>query len=152
MTTGKTIVLIRQTFVGKVISLIFNMLSRFVITFLPRSKHLLISWLPSSSAVILEPKKRKPLTVQSVSSKSTVFVAQFREPRNAFHQMLSIPLGSGEQPKEWEGLGARLHLLLRFHCASHPSWRTTSITTNSILYLMAFKKTELSSFLDAKCL
>ena len=59
MTTGKTIALTRQTFVGKVMSLLFNMLSRLVITFLPRSKHLLISWLQSPSAVILEPKKNK---------------------------------------------------------------------------------------------
>ena len=57
MTTRKTIALTRQTFVGKVMSLLFNMLSRLVITFLPRSKHLLISWLQSPSAVILEPKK-----------------------------------------------------------------------------------------------
>ena len=57
MTTGKTIALTRQTFVGKVMSLLFNMLSKLVITFLPRSKHLLISWLQSPSAVILEPKK-----------------------------------------------------------------------------------------------
>ena len=57
MTTGKTMALTRQTFVGKVMSLLFNMLSRLVITFLPRSKHLLISWLQSPSAVILEPKK-----------------------------------------------------------------------------------------------
>ena len=57
MTTGKTIALTRQTFVGQVIFLLFNMLSRLVITFLPRSKHLLISWLQSASAVILEPKK-----------------------------------------------------------------------------------------------
>ena len=60
MTTGKTIALTRQTFVGKVISLFFNMLSRLVITFLRRSKHLLISWLQSPSAVILEPQKTKP--------------------------------------------------------------------------------------------
>ena len=57
MTTGKTIALTTQTFVGKVMSLLFNMLSRFVITFLPRSKCLLISWLQSPSAVILEPRK-----------------------------------------------------------------------------------------------
>ena len=57
MTTGKTIALTRQTFVGKVMSLFFNMLSRLVIPLLPRSKHLLISWLQSPSAVILEPKK-----------------------------------------------------------------------------------------------
>ena len=62
VTTGKTIALTRQTFVGKVMSLLLNMLSRLVITFLPRSKHLLISWLQSPSAVILEPrKKRLPL-------------------------------------------------------------------------------------------
>ena len=67
MTTGKTIVLTRWTFVGKVISLLLNMLSRLVITFLPRSKHLLISWLQSPSAVILEPKKIKSDTVSPVS-------------------------------------------------------------------------------------
>ena len=67
MTTGKTIALTRQTFVGKVISLLFNMLSRLVITFLPRSKHLLISWLQSPSAVILEPQKIKSDTVSTVS-------------------------------------------------------------------------------------
>ena len=59
MTTGKTIALTIQTFKGTVTSLLFNMLSRLVITFLPRSKHLLISWLQSPSAVILEPKKVK---------------------------------------------------------------------------------------------
>ena len=63
MTTGKTIALTRRTFVGKVMSLLFNMLSRLVITFLPRSKCLLISWLQSPSAVILEPKNIKPDTV-----------------------------------------------------------------------------------------
>ena len=67
MTTGKTIALTGWTFVGKVMSLLFNMLSRLVITFLPRSKHLLISWLQSPSAVILEFKKIKHLTVSIVS-------------------------------------------------------------------------------------
>ena len=67
MTTGKTMALTRQTFVGKVISLLFNMLSRLVITFLPRSKHLLISWLQSPSEVILEPKTIKSDTVSTVS-------------------------------------------------------------------------------------
>ena len=67
MTTGKTIVLTRRTFVGKVMSLLFNMLSRLVITFLPRSKRLLISWLQSPSAVILEPPKIKSYTVSTVS-------------------------------------------------------------------------------------
>ena len=63
MNTGKTIALTRWTFVGKVMSLLFNMLSRLVISFLPRSKHLLISWLQSPSAVTLEPKKIKSTTV-----------------------------------------------------------------------------------------
>ena len=63
MTTGKTIALTRRTFVGKVMSLLFNTLSRLVITFLPRSKRLLISWLQSPSAVILEPRKIKSDTV-----------------------------------------------------------------------------------------
>ena len=67
MTTGKNIALTRWTFVGKVISLLFNVLSRLVITFLPRSKCLLISRLQSPSAVILEPKKRKSVTVYIVS-------------------------------------------------------------------------------------
>ena len=67
MTSGETIALTKWTFVGKVISLLFHMLSRLVITFLPRSKHLLISWLQSPSAVILEPKKIKSATVSIVS-------------------------------------------------------------------------------------
>ena len=67
MTTGKTIALNGQTFVGKVMSLLFNMLSRLVIGFLPRSKRLLISWLQSPSAVIIEPRKIKSATVSTVS-------------------------------------------------------------------------------------
>ena len=67
MTPGKTIVLTRQTFFGKVMSLLFKMLSRFVIAFLPKSKGILISWLQSPSAVILEPKKIKFVTVSIVS-------------------------------------------------------------------------------------
>ena len=67
MTTGKTIALTGWTFVGKIMSLLLNMLSRFVTAFLPRSKHLLISWLQSSSAVILEPKKIKFVTVSIIS-------------------------------------------------------------------------------------
>ena len=66
MTTGKTIALTRWTFVDKVMSLLFNMLSMLVITFLPRSKHLLISWLQSPSSVILEPNKIKSDTVSTV--------------------------------------------------------------------------------------
>ena len=67
MTTGKTIALTRRTFVGKAMSLLFDMLSRLVIAFLPRSKHLLISWLQSPPAVILEPPKIKSVTVSTVS-------------------------------------------------------------------------------------
>ena len=68
MTAGKTIALTIWTFVGKVISLLFNMLSRFVIAFLPRSKHLLISWLQSPSVLFLEPKKIKSVTVSTFPS------------------------------------------------------------------------------------
>ena len=68
VTTGKTIALTRQTFVGKVMSLLFHILSKLVITFLPISKCLLISWLQSPSAVILEPRKIKSDTVSTVSS------------------------------------------------------------------------------------
>ena len=68
MTTGKTIPLTRWTFIGKVTSLLFNTLSRFVTAFLPRSRHLLISRLQSPSAVILEPKKIKSVTVSIVST------------------------------------------------------------------------------------
>ena len=67
MTTGKTIALTRWTFLGKVMSLLLNMLSRLVITFLPRSNRVLISWLQSLSAVILKPKKIKPVTLATVS-------------------------------------------------------------------------------------
>ena len=67
MTTGKAVTLTRQTFLGKVMSLLFNMLSRLVIAFVARSKHLLISWLQSPSAVILEPKNIKSVPVSIVS-------------------------------------------------------------------------------------
>ena len=73
MTTGKTIALTRWTFVGKVMSLLFNMLSRLVITFLPRSKHFLISWLQSPSAVILEPRKIKSDTFSTLSQHQSLF-------------------------------------------------------------------------------
>ena len=71
MTPGKTIALTRRTLVGKVMSLLLNILSRLVITFLPRSKHLLISWLQSPSAMILEPRKIKSATVFTVSHEVT---------------------------------------------------------------------------------
>ena len=66
MTPGKTVAMTRWTFLGKVMSLLFNMLSKLVIAFLPRSKPLLISWLQSPSAVILEPRKIKSLTVSPI--------------------------------------------------------------------------------------
>ena len=87
MTTGKTIALTRWTFVDKVMSLLFNMLSRLVITFLPRSKHLLISWLQSPSAVILELKKIKSDTFSTVSpSISCSVVSSSAIPWTVAHQ------------------------------------------------------------------
>ena len=83
MTTGKTVALTRQTFVGKVMSLLFKMLSRLVITFLPRSKRLLISWLQSPSAVILEPPKIKSDTISTVSP-STSHEVMGRRPWSSF--------------------------------------------------------------------
>ena len=78
VTTGKTIALTRWIFVSKVMSLLFNMLSRLVIAFLPRSKHLLISWLQSLSAVILEPPKIKSATVSTVSPSVSHEVITFK--------------------------------------------------------------------------
>ena len=79
VTTGKTIALTRQTFVGKAMSLLFNMLSRFVIAFLPKSKRLLISWLQLPPAVILEPKKIKSVTVSIVSPSICLEVMDFSQ-------------------------------------------------------------------------
>ena len=99
MTTGKTIALTRQTFVGKVISLLFNMLSMLVITFLLRSKRLLISWLQSPSAVILEPQKIKSDTVSTVSPSichevmvpdAMIFVFWMLSFKPTFHSSLSL--------------------------------------------------------------
>ena len=81
MTTGKTIALTRWTFVGKVMSLLLNMLSRLVITFIPRNKHLLISWLQSPSAVILEPPKIKSDTVSTVSPSISHEVMTLSKPK-----------------------------------------------------------------------
>ena len=99
MTTGKTIALTRQTFVDKVVSLLFNMLSRLVITFLPRSKRLLISWLQSPSAVILEPQRIKSATVSTVSPSichavmgpdAMIFVFWMLSFKPIFHSPLSL--------------------------------------------------------------
>ena len=96
MTTGKTIALTRQTFVGKVMSLLFNMLSRLVIIFLSRSKHLLISWLQSPSAVILETKKIKSATVSPSSCQEVIgldvmiLVFWMLSLKPTFHSLLSL--------------------------------------------------------------
>ena len=89
MTTGKTIALTKWTFVGKVMSLLFNMLSRLVITFLSRSKHLFISWLQSPSAVILEPRKIKSATVFTVSPSICCEVMD-RMPRSLFSECWAL--------------------------------------------------------------
>ena len=80
MTTGKTTALTRRTFVGKVMSLLFNMLSSLVITFLPRGKRLLISWLQSPSAVILEPRKIKSDTVSTLSPSISIYLISNSNP------------------------------------------------------------------------
>ena len=90
MTTGKTIASTIQTFVGKVMSLLFNMLSRLVIAFLPMSKHLLISWLQSPSAVTLKPKKIKSVTVSIVSP-------------SIFHKVMGSPLLNAVFHLLWSG-------------------------------------------------
>ena len=144
MTTGKTIALTRWTFVGKVISLLFNTLSRFVIAFLPRSKHLLISWLQSLSAVILEPKEIKSVTVSIVSpsichevmtpwswfSECWVLSQLFHSPLSLSSRGSSIPLSF--LPQGW----CHLHIWgywyfskqswfqLALHPAQHFSWCT----------------------------
>ena len=103
MTTGKTTALTRWTFVGKVMSLLFNMLSRLVIAFLPRSKHLLISWLQSPSIMILEPKKIKSVTVSIVSPfichevmgpDAIIFISWMLSFKPAFHSPL-LPSSRG---------------------------------------------------------
>ena len=93
MTTGKTIALTLWTFVGKVISLLLNVPFRLVIAFLPRSKCLLISWLQSPSAVILEPKKIKSVTVSIVSP-------------SICHEVMELELTDWKRLWCWEGLGA----------------------------------------------
>ena len=89
MTTGKTIALTRHTFVDKVMSLLFNMMSRLVITFLPRSKRPLISWLQSPSAVILEPRKIKLAIVSTVSANYWSFSTSI-SPSNEYSGLISF--------------------------------------------------------------
>ena len=97
MTTGKTIALTRWTFVDKMMSLLFNMLSRLVITFLPRSKHLLISWLQSPSAVILEPRKIKSATVSSLLGEA---ISHLNSPRERPIWQGTSPLPMRKREKE----------------------------------------------------
>ena len=97
MTTGKVIALTRWTFVGKVTSLLFNMLSRLVIIFLPRSKRLLVSWLQSPSAVILEPPKIKSATVSTVSP-------------SIYHEVMGLEAMIGS--KKWFSLTKDVNLLV----------------------------------------
>ena len=92
VTTGKTIALTRQTFVGRVMSLLFNVLSGLVIAFLPRSKCLLISWQQSPSAVILEPPKTKFLTVSNLDWKFDYYVVQIL-PINVCYHLQSLKIG-----------------------------------------------------------
>ena len=110
MTTGKTIALTRWAFVGKVVSLVFNMLSRFGLAFLPRSKCLLISWLQSPSAVILEPKKMKSVTVSVVSSSvchkvmgpdAMILVFLMLGFKPAFHSALSLSSRVSSLPRRF---------------------------------------------------
>ena len=93
MTTGKTIALTRRTLVGKVMSLLLNMLSRLVITFLPRSKHLLISWLQSPSAVILEPPKIKSDTFNLQCQKTKHTQKHSTHKNTAYTKALYLQIG-----------------------------------------------------------
>ena len=111
MTTGKTIVLTRRTFVGKVISRLFDMLSRLVITFLPKSKHLLISWLQLPSAVILEPQKIKSDTASNVSP-SIFLGCNLKNDR-----MISIPFQS--KPFNITIIQVYIDYAKAFNCVDH---------------------------------
>ena len=131
MTTGKTITLTIQTFFSKVMSLLFNMLSRFVIAFLPRIKCLLISWLQSPSAVILEPKRIKPVTVSTVSPSicyemmrpdAMIFIFWRLSFKPAFHSPLSLSSRGFLVPLHFLPLGwCHLHIW-GYWCFSQLSW------------------------------
>ena len=117
MTTRKTIALIRQTFVGKVMSLLFNMLFRLVITFLPRSNCLLISWLQSPSAVILEPRKIKSVTVSIVYPS---ICHEVMGPEILVFWMLSWPIK------------IKLYLSVKYSCCLYIFWLWIMILTNEM--------------------
>ena len=111
MTTGKTIALTRRTFVGKVMSLLFNMLSRLVITFLPRSKRLLISWLQSPSEVVLEPQNRKSAIVSTVSPSACYEVMGLDAMILVFWMLSFKPLFHSPLPLSSRGSLVLLHFL-----------------------------------------
>ena len=138
-TTGKTIILTRRTFVSKVMSLLFNMLSRLVIGFLPRSKHLLISWQQSPSAVILEAKKIKSLTVLFVSPSICHEVMgpmpwslffECWDLSQLFHSPLSLP-SRGSLVSSLPGIrvvsSAYLRLLIFLPAILIPAWPSSSL-------------------------
>ena len=114
MTTGKTLALTLYTHVGKVMSLLFHILSRLVMVFLPRSKHLLISWLQSTSSVIFEPKKMKLVTISIVSPYNCHEVTRLHAMMLVFRMLSSKPASTGVTP-----IDPRLkqtELLCDFHC------------------------------------
>ena len=143
MTTGKTIALSRWTFVGKVMSLLFNMLYRSVITFLPRSKRLLISWLKSPSAVILEPPIIKSLTVspsicnEVMGPDAMILVFWMLSFKSFFHSPLSPSSRGSLVPLNFLPLECyHLHIwgcwyyspLSWFQLVIHPAWHFTRCT------------------------
>ena len=148
MTTGKTIALIRWIFVSKVMSLLFNMTSRFVIAFLPRSKRLLISWLQSLSVVILEPKKIKSVTVLTVSL-NTVLVpwSELRSRRNGNEEgdrdfLLVSLLGVQQRVSKGDPVGTKWFLN---PCFSH--WVCSPISAHYTSAPSPFpQKSRLASF------
>ena len=140
MTTGKTIVLIRWTFGSKVMCLLFNMMCRFVIALLPRSKCLLILWLQSASAVILEPKKIKSVTISTFSPSichevmgpdDMIFISEYWVLGQLFYSPL-LPLSRGSLvphcflPLEWYHLHIWGYWYLSrqswFQLVIHPAW------------------------------
>ena len=109
MTTGKTIAVTKWTFVGKVMSLLFNTLCRFVIVFLPRSKHLLISWLQSPSAVILEPNKIKSVTATTFSPSTYILTEIHLNCQHRMEEITSLTLFSWA-PKSLQMVTAAIKL------------------------------------------